>query len=298
MKKNINKILVAIDFYEQSETSIENIASYARTLKSELIFLYIIEDSGFISQLFRTESQLDSIRNAARQKLEELAQAIMKKEKVRITTMVDSGKVYRKILDIAELVNASTIVMGKTGSSGKDQPGSNTLQVLKRANCPVLIIRNKPLSKSIKNIVLPLDLTKETKDKIHLAIEYARLYDATIRIFSVLNININEKESLIFRKMESARKKIEEAGVKVTTELQKEEDARISKAVVEYASKIKADLIIIMTQQETDFSYNFLGKHAQEIIEKSDVPVLTTIPFENRSSFFEGIFDPFNLKSR
>jgi nucleotide-binding universal stress UspA family protein len=292
MARAINKILVCVDFHKQSRNALMDISEYAKKMQAEIVLLYVIEEAGFVSQLLRTESIMQHLRKIARKKLDEMALEIIRDKDIRVITMVDSGKVYRKILETAELINASTIIMGKTGSSGKNFPGSNTLQVIKRSPRPVLLIKENALKSTINDIVLPLDLSKETQDKVELAIEYAKLYNATIRIFSVLSVNIKKMDSLIYKKMKKVRKRIESAGIQVSMELQKEDEASISKAVVAYARKIEAGLIIIMTQQENSISRYFMGKHAQEIINISDIPVLTTIPFMNRSSLFEDLIDP------
>ena len=49
-------------------------------------------------------------------------------------------------------------------------------------------------TENFDNIILPLDLGKETKEKVTFAIEYARYWNSTIRIVSVyLKDNTNEK---------------------------------------------------------------------------------------------------------
>jgi nucleotide-binding universal stress UspA family protein len=54
----------------------------------------------------------------------------------------------------------------------------------------------------------------------------------------------------------------------------------LSNAVIEYGQKIEADLIMIMTQQETDIKAFFIGSNAREVINNSDIPVLSIQPNE------------------
>jgi fructose/tagatose bisphosphate aldolase len=52
----------------------------------------------------------------------------------------------------------------------------------------------------------------------------------------------------------------------------------ISDAVLEFAKKVNADLIIIMTQQELEWTEFFIGTESQKIINHSEVPVCSIRP--------------------
>ena len=69
---------------------------------------------------------------------------------------------------------------------------------------------------------------------------------------------------------------IEAYRIKVYSELVHGND--ISKEIINYAEKIDADLIVIMTQQEIYWTEMFIGFAAQEIINNSDIPVLSIRP--------------------
>ena len=49
-------------------------------------------------------------------------------------------------------------------------------------------------------------------------------------------------------------------------------------AVVDYANKVDADLIMIMTQQEGEITPLFIGSTAQGIINNSEIPVMSIVP--------------------
>jgi nucleotide-binding universal stress UspA family protein len=46
---------------------------------------------------------------------------------------------------------------------------------------------------------------------------------------------------------------------------------------------VEGDLLMIMTQQEQNFTFRFIGSAAQEIINTSDVPVISIIPSMKRN---------------
>ena len=44
--------------------------------------------------------------------------------------------------------------------------GSNSLRIIRECKCPVITIKGKHHREGCQNIVLPLDLTKETREKV------------------------------------------------------------------------------------------------------------------------------------
>ena len=59
----------------------------------------------------------------------------------------------------------------------------------------------------------------------------------------------------------------------------------LSKAVLNYSEKVNADLVMIMTQQESDFHFTFLGSTARSIINESDIPVMSVRPVKSLTHF-------------
>ena len=88
--------------------------------------------------------------------------------------------------------------MGTNGSQGRKSKiiGSNAEKVVRLAKCPVITIKGKDHRIGCKNIILPLDLEKETKEKVTFALEYARYWD-TGWVVSVLQDNNLVREKLI-----------------------------------------------------------------------------------------------------
>ena len=111
----------------------------------------------------------------------------------------------------------------------------------------------------------PLDLQKETREKVTTAIQYARFWDAEIRVFSVLLSNDEFVKGKLQRNLEQVEQFIVDKGVKCQAELVHVSDVSLSKAVLNYSEKVNADLVMIMTQQESDFTLYFLGSTARAL---------------------------------
>ena len=75
------------------------------------------------------------------------------------------------------------------------------------------------------------------------------------------------------RNLDQVEQFIINKGVKCCAELVYESNDSLPKAVLNYSKKVNADLVMIMTQQESDFTLYFLGSTARSIINESDIPV-------------------------
>ncbi|HRN41529.1 MAG TPA: universal stress protein [Vicingus sp.] len=280
MLRNNNKILVPIDFSEQSLIALSQSYNLAKEIRAEVILLYVIEEVNPMVKMFI--KGLDEIRDAVESNLKNLAEEKSKETGLEISSIVAEGKIYSKIAEVATLIKATFIVMGTKGAENSKFIGSNALKVVKTAPCPVITIKGKKHKKGCDKILLPLDLTKETSDKVNKAIAVAKVFKAEIYAVSILLTGREDVVNKLKDQLILVKQYIEKKQVKCTAELVKilKTEDKLSNAVIEYGQKIEADLIMIMTQQETDIKAFFIGSNAREVINNSDIPVLSIQPNE------------------
>jgi nucleotide-binding universal stress UspA family protein len=283
-----NKILVPIDFSEQSLIALEQSYNIAREYNAEITLLHVIEESGMLSKFFSIQ-QHDDLKKKVQKQLDKLAADVEKKEKVSVNTLIAKGTIYEKIAEVAELINATMIIMGTNGDDGKRKRfiGSNSLRVVRESNVPVITIKGKHHRKGCKNIVLPLDLSKETREKVTKAIELSKLFGgATIRVVSVLFTTDEFVVNRITRQLGQVKAFLEKEEIDCSAEIIKgiKGEESLAENILEYATKVEGDLIMIMTQQEVDFTQYFIGSSAQEIINHSTIPVLSIRPLPKKDT--------------
>ena len=277
-----NKILVPIDFSEQSLIALEQSFNLAKKYNAEITLLHVIEDGGMIAKFF-TPKQHDELREKVQKDLDNLAADVNKKSKLIVNTLIAKGAAYEKINEVAELVNATMILMGTNGDVNlkKKFIGSNALRVVRESSIPVITIKGKKHRKGIENIILPLDLSKETREKVNMAIELSKLFaGSVVRVVSVLFTTDEFVVNRLTRQLGQVKAFLEKEGIECSAEIVKGAKGEDSLAgnIIEYAEKVEGDLIMIMTQQETDFTKFFIGSSAQEIINHSPIPVLSIRP--------------------
>jgi nucleotide-binding universal stress UspA family protein len=277
-----NKILVPIDFSDQSLIALDQTYHLAREYHAEITLLHVIEEGGMLSKFFSKEQHAD-MKKSIQAQLDKLAEQEEKKSKIKINTLIARGTVYEKINEVAELINATMIVMGTNGDEGfkKRFIGSNALRVVRESKMPVITIKGKHHRPGCKNIVLPLDLSKETREKVDKAIEMSKLFGgATIRVVSVLFTTDEFLVNRITRQLGQVKTFLEKEKVDCTAEIIKgiKGEETLAENILEYAQRVDGDLVMIMTQQEIDFTQYFIGSSAQEIINHSKIPVLSIRP--------------------
>ncbi|MCC6385426.1 MAG: universal stress protein [Bacteroidia bacterium] len=273
-------IIVPIDFSEQSIIALKQSYNIARFSDSEILLLHVIDEDmlATLEYLFKDQPYEDPVKEQAKQRLDKLAREVEKETGLRLNTTVRKGKIYDEIVKLAEETGASFIIMGTHGAVGikKKVMGSNAARVIKEANCPVITIKGKDHKSGCKKILLPLDLTKETKEKVVKAVELAQFFGSTIYVLSILETDDEFVINRLNRQMEQVRSYIINYNIDCVTEIIRGDD--VPDSVLKYAEKIDADLIVIMTQQEINWVEMFIGFSAQEIINNSSIPVLSIRP--------------------
>ncbi len=287
-----NKILVPVDYSPQSLIALEQASNLAKVFNAEITILKVAETSG-VSTFF-TSKHMDEFTSALEVQLKDFVAEQVKKTGVAMSSVLKKGKVYDEIVETAEELKATFIVMGTSGSESgmKRFIGSNALRVVRSSNIPVITIKGQHHRKGCQNIILPLDLTKETKEKVVKAIEFAKRFGSTIRVVSVLFTSDEFIVNRLTRQLDQVKKFIEKSGVECSAEIIKSTKGNesLAEVIIDYANKAKGDLIIIMTQQETDYTEYFIGSSAQEIINHSDMPVLSIIPQPSKDTT---VFTPY-----
>ena len=277
-----SRILVPIGFSDQSMIALGQAFNLAKIKKSKIILLSVIEEPTKIESLF-LDDKTHELQQKVNQKLVEVGKDYAKKYNVEVDTMVAKGRVYEQIIDVAEMLSADLIVMGTNGTPQevmKRVIGSNAERVVRLAHCPVITIKGKDHKNGCENIILPLDLEKQTKEKVTLAIEYARYWNATVRVVSVLLRDKQEIKDKLVRNLNQVEKFIKDANLNCTAELLAGEKGKgLAESILDYEKNFESDLILIMTRQEDIFS-NKLGTAAREIIYRSEIPVMSIKPHE------------------
>ncbi len=291
MNSTTYSILVPIGFSEQSMIALEQAERLAVLTNGEITLLSVIETSGMLSRLFgEDDEKYTDLKIILQERLDKLALEVSGRIGLKVNAMASKGKVSQKIIEVSELINAKLIVMGTNGAPSefsKKVIGSNAFRVVTHSTCPVITIKGKDHFKGCRNIILPLDLEKETKEKVSHALTLARLWGATVKVVAVSKNKDDEQRAKLSANLNQVQKFLTDGGVTATSELVRAKNRSLATSILEYSSENEGDLIMIMTQQESDFTNHFIGSSAQSIIYNTDTPVMSVRPVVTIGSVYD-----------
>jgi nucleotide-binding universal stress UspA family protein len=279
-KKNI--MLVPVDFSEISLNALHHAAQIAKHFNNDLVLLSILEDD-FLSSIFsfsKSEMKDNLAKEAMLNRLNEKAKEIHAQYGITCLPVVKSGKIYKTIIETAEEHGCDCVIMGTHGASGVERViGSNASRTISYSTMPVIVVKTDKNPNAYKNIVFPLDLSRESKQKIKWAIHLGKSYKSTIHVltYNVSDEFLNNKLMANLRQIQNL---FDEAGV-AHEETIVEDDSDFARKTLDFAEMKMADLIMIMTQQENDKSIReyIIETYAQQIVNDSgNVPIFCVNP--------------------
>jgi nucleotide-binding universal stress UspA family protein len=277
-----SKILIPVDFSDTSLLAIKHGAFLAKYTKGDVYLLHVINKQYEHYAVLEQPMHLDTpeaYETGASNKLNELAASVGKEYGISVNTIVSLGNPTKEIINAAKDVKADMVVMGTHGYSPLEELviGSNTLKVITKSACPVMTMSEKATRFGYKNILIPIDTSGHSRQKVNYSIELAKTFSAHLHVVGLLGKNDDNEESGMNIVMGQIKKIATEKAVNCTTEILKDVKNRAD-TTIKHAEKVKADLMIIMTDQEAEISGFFLGPYSQQVIHHSKVPVIAITP--------------------
>jgi nucleotide-binding universal stress UspA family protein len=266
MDKNVYKVLVPHDFTSVANCAISHAAKIAKSFKGEVYLLHVVSKTG----------EIDDAKN----KLTKIAQDSENKYGIKTHVMVRIGNIFEDIGDVASEIGAGYILMGTHGAKGMQKiMGSYALKVISHSKIPFIIVQEKGPSATdaYDDVVVPIDYSDVTKQKLKIAADIAKHFGSKIHIFSA-------KESDKFlqikldRELTFARKYFTEHEINYDI-VSAEASGNFKKQLIKHAAKINADMIAIVNTREGALLPDFFGSEEQEVIANdAEIPVLITNP--------------------
>jgi nucleotide-binding universal stress UspA family protein len=280
MKENaIKRILVPVDFSETSDTATTNAAILARLLNAEIILLNVIEPqwSHFVSiiEVLSTPPSYADIEKAVIGKMNVICEKIFNNYGVKSEAFVVSGRIHTEIISFSEKNNIDLIVMGTHGVSGYNDLfiGSIAKRIVTLSHIPVLTMQQKCNKPNYKNILIPIDNSMHSRQKVNMAILFANLFGAKVHIIARPDSEDPAELNKFITKIKSVEDILTDAKIShVTSRIPGE---NLAQSAIDYAAKNKINLIIINTGHESKINQLFLGAFVQQLVNHSTIPVLS-----------------------
>jgi nucleotide-binding universal stress UspA family protein len=259
-------LLVPTDFSVVADFAIDHASEIAKIFNHKICLLHII------SKKTENTPKAEELRS----KLENQAGFLSKKTGLEVSYIIETGTIFRSISEVADRIHAEFIVMGIHGRKGVQHIiGSYAYKVVVSANVPVLLVKDLHHHVGYKNIVIPIDFSRRSDQKVTQAIRFSKYFGAHIRVFGFLSYNspayVIKKEVLLKNVAEC----FNQENVQVSTTLQVNPGLDWPEALIKFSKDVDADLIMIVAEKDSSLKDVFSSNLTERIIDKMETPVLT-----------------------
>jgi nucleotide-binding universal stress UspA family protein len=265
-------IIVPLDFSNESLTGLDLSIMLANKTGANIQMVHVIDN-----YIDNNNESLDKEYQQTKMKFENILQKY--KEKCSSNSIlhyeIKEGKVFKEITNLAENYENALIVLSAHGKSGFEELfiGGNAYKITSHSKNPVITIRSNKISSNIDKIVLPLDITFQTREKVPYTVKLAKLFNSEIHVVSVRLSNIKSIEKKLHQYVQQVVSYVDNQKIPYTIEHLHGDN--LTDLTLDYARSVNADLISIMTEQEKSVSNLLLGSYAHQMINKSLIPVLS-----------------------
>lgn len=275
----IKKILIPFDFSETAALSLDQAINMAKTVDAEIVLLHIVETSTFPSTISHAFSGFEKkIEEASNEKMQELADKIQNENGISVHVITEVGKIYKKIASTAKQSHIDLIMMGTHGASGSSYAlGSNTTRVVQEAPCPVMSFQAHANKIGIHKIILPIDDSHESRQKVPFAAELAIYHKAQVQIVGLMQSGNEDYQRKFKIKIEQVEGYFSQHGISCNAHYY---NGDLVKNTLKATEELQGDLLVIMTEQESGLAGLLMGSYASKIINGSKIPVMTIRPAE------------------
>lgn len=265
-----HRILVPVDFTPVSTNAVSHAIAVGNALKSEIHLVHIVSKKSEFGE--------------ARERLQAFTKEHLDGFKGATSCTVRIGNLFDDIDDVSVEMDANLVIMGTHGLKGMQFiTGGRALRIVRECSVPFIITQSRPIRETgYDDIVVPLDLHQDTKQKLAIVAEMATYFNGRVHIISPAETDEFLKNQLR-RNVEFASDYFKERNIQFTTKISEHDSGAFVKDVIRFAASIEADLISIMNFHEKSLM-GILGQtYEQQIItNEAEIPVLVLNPFETR----------------
>lgn len=271
-------ILVPTDFSETCDNAIRHAAKLARSFDGPVYVLHVLDggdalpstNDGEIESEVNPQSFFGDIESQANDLILALAKSY---PEVTIIPVVREGDIFTVINTVAEELAVDVIILGTHGKRGLQKIlGSYALKVIDSTKIPVIVVQDDAVMEGIHNIVFPINVSEEDRQKAEYAVELARETGAEIHLFPRVETLAANKTKLanVLRQLKAY---FDRYSVVSNVVENNETDGDFEEQIVRYSSLINADLILILSDASSHFPL-FGNKEEDLMFNKSQIPVM------------------------
>lgn len=261
---NSKKILVPCDFTPTAESAANVAVAIAKLSGMDITLIHVLGH--------------DSEQEAIEQ-LVALAKKITAGTSVGCDYKVAKGKLFSEITNAANDQIYRLMVIGSHGYKGIKEmfQGADILKLVKSIPVPVLVIQDGYAfpQDGIKTVLMPASSHDEFYKKIEAIVFLGRLFDAEVHVYTVEKPGFTWSDSMKLN-IEKATREFDAKNIKYkrVNEAQTAYSPGYSKQILQYAKKIKAGMIAVMSVPTSEYYYIADTDKERLLTNDQQIPVL------------------------
>jgi nucleotide-binding universal stress UspA family protein len=263
-------IIVPIDFSEESISGLNMARMLASKTGAEIKMVHVV-----VKNAKTDPDSVEKEKKLADRNFKDLLQECEKEEgkNCKIDYSIEAGQIFKEITLQAEKHDDPVTVLSTHGSTGFEELfiGGNAYKIVSHSKNPVITVRRR-FPPNIDRIVLPLDITFQTREKVPYTADLAKLFGSEIHLLTIQLSKIKSIEKKLHQYADQVANYLDDN--KISYKVAHLEGNNLTDMTLDYARKIDADLISVMTEQEKSVSNLLLGNFAHQMINKAYIPVL------------------------
>jgi nucleotide-binding universal stress UspA family protein len=275
-------IIVPWDFTNVAESALAHAVKIGRMVNNDICLLHIVDPAVKV----KAEGEKRAL-------LRHIAEENSRKYNINIIANVIKGSIFTSIAEFANSRDkeANLVVMGTHGMKGMQKlTGSWALKVIVKSKIPFIVVQEPPADQNrYHNIVFPIDFRVENKEKMGMAIFMGKYFDSKVHILKTVTTD-KGLTAKVNKSLNFAVKYLIQNNVEY--EIHDVPNGKFAQQTINFAQKINADLILIVTTKNITFADYVVGASEQYIIANSSkIPVCCVNPkasFANTSQFMGG----------
>lgn len=269
----MKNFIVPIDFSEESLSGLDMAVLFSQKTELNIQMVNVITSTSDNLQSTKKEGE-KAVENKFKKLIEKYEPKLGNDSKIRY--IIKTGKVYKEIVNQANSYKDAVVATSTHGASGFEElfVGSNALKIMSATRNPVFAVR-KAAPKKIKKIILPIKLLADTRQKFPIAADIAAIFGAEVHVV-VISTKNNKRD---LKRLESYSNqcvgylKYRKISVVTSTVV----GDSLPNLTLNYAKAVNADLIIMMSSAIDKWNV-VLGSYAQQMLNKSHLPLLAVKP--------------------
>jgi nucleotide-binding universal stress UspA family protein len=264
MEHEKNLIMVTWDFTEKSVYALEHAVQMATMVKGEIAVVHIVKKDEEIPD--------------AKKKMAEEVQKKFSDPNINFSYIARSGSIFHTIGELATELSAILVVMGTHGITGMQKfLGSWALKVIASSKAPFIVVQESPRGEAMKNIIVPINYKRETKECVSWTHFFARKFGTKFHLFRAKYSDSNFRKGLDSN-LFFITKYFSSKGIRFESHSSVGEED-FGKDTIQYAKNVDADAIMLMTTRDIGFTDYVMGAQEQYIIANSErIPVICINP--------------------